>query len=328
MFDIISIGDSVIDTFVPLVDISIEIKDGVEYLMLPYGQKVPVERSVSTIGGNAVNNAIGAARLKLKTAIYTCVGKKDDDDADFRIVSKLKKEGVETSYVHEEGGFVSNHHIVLTFKGERTILDYHQPWLFNLPDLDYAKWIYLTSLSPSYIDSNIMDQVINYLERVGAKLAYQPGTFQLKTGLKKNARLLSLADFFIVNLEEAKTFLGYESGENVSVKKLLKGLVDLGPRQVVITDGGEGSYGFDGENYWKLGVFPAKIVELTGAGDAYATATLAGIFHSESLDEAMRWGAANSASVIEQIGPTAGLLTYHQLQAKLRENSKIVAKDI
>ncbi len=67
---------------------------------------------------------------------------------------------------------------------------------------------------------------------------------------------------------------------------------------------------------------------MTGAGDAYSTGLLAGLFHGKNLAEAMRWGAANGAAVVEHIGAQTGLLTLHQMQEKLKENSKIIAKDI
>ncbi len=326
MFDLISIGDVVIDTFVHLTEAEIISKDGENLLALPFGRKIPIKpESQSLVGGNAANNAVGASRLGLKTAIYTNVGSKDDDFADDRIIAKLKKEGVDIRYVVENHDLPSNHNIILEFEEERTILINHQPWKFNLPDLDRAKWVYLTSLGPTFIESNFTEQVINYIQRSGAKLAYQPGTHQIKLGVKKNAKLLSLADFFIVNLDEAKHILGHANG---SVKKLLKGLADLGPRKVVITDGRSGSYGFDGERYYQLDCFPAKLLQMTGAGDAYASGTVAGLIHGETLAKAMRWGAANSASVVEQMGPQNGLLTYHKMQEKIKENSKIVAKEI
>ena len=37
--------------------------------------------------------------------------------------------------------------------------------------------------------------------------------------------------------------------------ELLKNLADLGPKIVVITDGKIGSYGFDGQSYYYLGIF-------------------------------------------------------------------------
>lgn len=328
MFDLITIGDVVVDTIIPMPQAEILEKKGVKMLSVPLGIKVPVEQSVSVVGGNAANSAVGSSRLGLKTAIYTNVGNKDDDRDDDRIKAKLKKEKVDLRYVVEIDDLPSNHNIVLSYQKERTILIHHQPWKFNLPDLDRAKWVYLTSMSPSYIESNVIDQLINYLERSRARLVYQPGTFQIKQGVKKQARLLSLCEAFFVNLEEAKILLGHEVSENIPVKKLLKGLADLGPKMVVITDGSEGSYGYEGEGYYELGIFPAKLVEMTGAGDSYATGTMAGLFHGNNLAESMRWGAANAASVIEQIGPQAGLLTNQQMQEKLKSNPKITVQSL
>ncbi len=157
---------------------------------------------------------------------------------------------------------------------------------------------------------------------------YNPGTFQIKVGVKKSPRLLSLAELFIVNKEEAKIILGYDESENIPIKKLLKGFLDLGPKNIVITDGDKGSFGSDGDSFYHLEIFPAQLVEMTGAGDAYATGCLAGLFYGKDLTEAMRWGAANGAAVVEEIGPQKGLLTYNKMMEKLKENPKIVAKEI
>lgn len=328
MYDLISIGDAAIDTYIFLEDADVIDVEGTRFLAMRYGTKIPVGSSYSTIGGNATNNAIGCARLKLNVAIYTNVGNKDDDAADDRIKARLKKEGVDTSYIIETEELPSNHHIILDFKGERTILTNHQPWKFNLPDLGKSKWVYLTSMSPSFKESDIVSQIVNYIERNSVQLVYQPGTAQIKMGLKKNARILSLCDLLIVNLEEAKLFLGYDMDENIPVRKLLKKISDLGPKKVIITDGKEGSYSFDGETFLHLEVFPAELLEMTGAGDAYSTGVISGLIYGKNLSEAMRWGAANSASVVEQIGPQAGLLSYNQLELKLKENHRIVAREI
>ena len=320
MFDLISIGDAVIDTFVPLTDAHVHFNENLRELCLRYGDKIPVGDSVVQVAGNACNSAVGASRLKLKTSAYINVG---GDHDGVRIKDHLKDEGVDTRYVVTNKDLPSNHHVVLNYKGERTILIFHQPWKYHLPDLDKSKWVYFTSLSPTFAYSNLLQQMTNYLERSGARMLYNPGTFQIKLGVKKNPRLLSLTEVFIVNLEEAKIILG-----NLTIKKLLQGICDLGPKMAVITDGDKGSHGFDGETYYHLEVFPAKLVEMTGAGDAYATGTLAGLFHGKDLKEAMRWGAANGASVVEQVGPQPGLLTYQKMLEKLKENKTIISKEI
>lgn len=322
-FDLISIGDTTIDNFVQIHDV--EVKCNLSRtdcrLCVEYGDKIPVDKFSHEVAGNAANNAVGSARLKLASAIYTNVGA---DSSGSQILAKLKQEGVSTRYVQVNEGMESNLSTVLIFQGERTIFVYHQQWKYRLPELDFAKWVYFTSVGTSFTQSSLLEQLESYLERTGAKLFYNPGTYQIKAGVKKNPRLLTLSELFIVNKDEAGRILGREE----SIKKLLKGLADLGPKMVVITDGKEGSYGFDGENFYHIGIFPAKLLEMTGAGDAYATGLLAGLFYGNNLPQAMRWGAANGAAAVEEIGPQAGLLTYEKMQEKLRENSIIVAREI
>ncbi|MDO8573358.1 MAG: carbohydrate kinase family protein [Candidatus Daviesbacteria bacterium] len=324
MFDLISIGDSTIDNFVKIHDA--EVKCNLNktdcQLCVEYGDKIPVDKLTHLVAGNAANNAVGSARLKLETAIYTNVG---SDPQGQQILEKLKNEGINTRYVVINEGMESNLSTVLIFQGERTIFVYHQQWKYLLPDLDPSKWVYFTSVGSSFTESSLLQELDVYLERTGAKLFYNPGTYQLMAGVKKNPKLLTLTELFIVNKEEAEKIL---SKEELPIKKLLKGLADLGPKMIVVTDGIDGSYGFDGKTFFHIDIFPAHLVEMTGAGDGYATGLLAGLFHGESLAGAMRWGAANGASVVEQIGSQAGLLTYEQMQDKLKENSKIIAKEI
>lgn len=327
MFDLISIGDARIDNFVhlPKAHLSCTLNKERCELCLNYGDKIPIDDIKSLTAGNNNNNAIGASRLKMKTALYGNVG---GDGNGRMIVDHLKEEGVDISYVVINKNVATEQSIVINYQGERTILVYHYPWDYNLPDLDNTKWVYFSSVSFSFSKTPLISQIEKYIERTGANLAYTPGTHQLNFGVKKYPRLLSLTRAFIVNKEEAKKVLGIEEDKKVEIKKLLTGLLDLGPKTIVITDGGEGSYGYDGEKFYHLGIFPAHLVEMTGAGDGYATGVLSGLFYGKSLPEAMRWGAANGAAVVEQIGPQAGLLTYEKMQEKLKENSKIAAKEI
>ena len=327
MLDLISVGDATIDNFVQIHDAEIRCNLNKTECMLcvEYGDKISVDKLTHLVAGNAANNAVGGSRLKLKSAIYVNVG---SDASGKQIIDKLKQEEVSTRYVVVNEGMESNLSTVLNFKGERTIFVYHQEWKYKLPELDFAKWVYFTSIAPSFTQSNLLNELTAYLERSGSKLLYNPGTYQIKAGVKKNPRLLSLAELFIVNKEEAKRILFDKDDLDIPIKKLLKGISDLGPKMVVITDGPQGSFGFDGDQFYHLGIFPAKLVEATGAGDAFATGTLSALFYGKDLKEAMRWGAANGASVVEQIGPQAGLLTYNQMQEILKQNSKLVAKII
>ncbi len=327
MFDLISLGDSTIDNFVQIHDAQVKCNLDKTNCMLcvKYGDKIPVDKLTHLVAGNAANAAVGGARLKLSSSIYTNVG---SDNAGKQIIEKLKDEDVNTRYVLTHEGMESNLSTVLTFQGERTIFVYHQKWDYKLPDLDQTRWVYFTSIAPTFADSNLLNELTVYLERTGSKLLYSPGTYQIKHGVKKNPKLLNLSEVFIVNCEEAKRILGHSDDEDLPIKKMLKDLLNLGPKMVVITDAIMGSYSSDGENYHHIKAFPAKLVEMTGAGDGYATGLMSGLFYGKDLAEAMRWGSANGAAVVEEIGPQAGLLTFNKMQERLKTNSKIVAQEI
>ena len=146
----------------------------------------------------------------------------------------------------------------------------------------------------------------------------------MKAGLKKLAPIVRLSTVFFVNREEAETLLK----RRADVKQLLRLLGKLGPKIAVITDGPKGSYSFDGSTFLFLPVFPAKVVERTGTGDAYSTGFLAALASGKSVGEAMRWGTFNSASVLQHIGAREGLLTKAAMSGFVKKNKTFQPKKI
>jgi 2-dehydro-3-deoxygluconokinase len=115
---------------------------------------------------------------------------------------------------------------------------------------------------------------------------------------------------------------------SAKVRQLSEGLFDLGPNIVVITDGPEGAYAFDGHQLLYCEIFPIEVVERTGAGDSFASGFTAALLHGEDIGEAMRWGMANSAGVVSKVGPEQGLLTKDQMTEMLNDNYKIQPRKI
>ena len=204
--------------------------------------------------------------------------------------------------------------VILSFKGERTAFAYHQPWFYHLPKLVPSKWVYFTSISQSFVESNIIDEVAHYVDKNNSKLAFGPGTFQIKANIKRYPNTLERCELLICNLEEAKQIMEIEIKEKVPVRELLDKMLSLGPKMIILTDGEEGSYATDGNNYLKVGVFPTQIVEKTGAGDAYASAFIAALIYNMPVSEAMIWGTINASHVIRELGSQNGLLTKDELE--------------
>lgn len=312
-FDIISIGDSTIDTFIRIHDASVEcdINHKECKICLKYGDKIPVDAISHSVAGNAANFAAGTSSLGLKTAIYTNLG--NDSEGEL-IKNVLTGRGIAPDYIEVKAGKSSNSSAIITFQGERTALVYHQPWFYHLPNLSSSKWVYLTSMAETFVNSNIIDEVSHYCEMSEAKLVFSPGTFQIKANVKRYPKLLERCEVFVVNLEEAKRVLEIDLAEQIEPVDLLSKLLLLGPKIVVITDGKEGSWASDGTKRYKTGIFPVSVVEKTGAGDAYTSAFVAGLYYGLKLEEAMIWGTINSAHVISRMGPMEGLMTKEEIE--------------
>lgn len=323
-FDLITIGDSTIDTFIKIHDATVECDINRQSckICVPYGAKIPVDSIAYGVAGNAANVAVACSKLRLGTAIYTNLG---GDDQGKTIKAALEKEHVATDYVVENAEKKSNLSVVLTFQGERTIFVYHQDWFYQLPDLASAQWVYLTSMAETFTDSNIMDEVCHYVEKSKAKLVFGPGTYQLKADIKRFPTLLSKCELLIVNMEEAKKILGIDPAERVEPVDVLSRLLLLGPKIVVVTDGAEGSYASDSQKNLRAGIFPTKIVEKTGAGDAYSAGLVAAMAYGESLEEAMIWGTILASHVIQEVGPQKGLMDKEEILRHRKAAPQLVA---
>jgi len=224
----------------------------------------------------------------------------------------FRKEGVNLDYVKTQKESGSNFSVVVNVGAERTILVYHEKREYKLPELAETKWLYFTSLGKGH--DLLHRQIPEFIKKSGAKLAFQPGSHQLREGKEGLREILEVTEVILLNKEEAAGLLG-SKGE---MKELLKNLASLGPKIVVITDGVNGSWSFDGKTVRLAGIFPeSETVERTGAGDAYSTAFVAGLISGEEVGQAMRWGSANASSVVEHIGAREGLLTKEGMKKRL-----------
>jgi len=324
MFDIISIGDATLDTFIELESAKVicdrKTRKNHCYLCLDYARKTPIYSLIKKVAGNAANNAVGSARLGLKAGFWTIIG---DDSTGKLVLNTMKKEGVSTRFVQVAKGTESNYTVVLNYQGERTQLVYRQPRDYKLPKLNHTKWIYLTAMGKEY--HLVVDPLIKFINENNISLAYNPGKEQITCNIKKCKKIIDICKVLFVNREEAQEII---AKNHSNIKTILKKLRDLGPEIVVVTDGPDGSYVYDGNDIHYLSVWPSKLVERTGAGDAYATAFVAALFYKKNIDEAMKWGTINSASVIGQVGPQDGLLTLNKLKKIVNSKKSFKAKKI
>lgn len=319
MHDLIAIGDSTLDVFLNINEatVSCQLNKPQCLLCFDYAEKIPVEAVVKVPGaGNASNAAVGGRRLGMKTAILSIVG---NDETGKEIVAGWKREGVNLEHVSVDKKRETNYSTILSFKGERTILVHHQPRAYALPKLDPAAWIYYTSIGKKH--ERLEKRLLAHLKtHKKTKLVFNPGTHQLHRGLNALKPVIARCEVFIVNKEEAWRLL--EDGER-PIHNMLRSFLALGAKTVVITDGPAGSYASDGKETWFHPIFKGPILERTGAGDSYTIGFVYGMFRGASLPEAMGYGTANAWSVVQHIGPQAGLLKKQEMARVMKKFAKV-----
>jgi ribokinase len=316
---VLAIGDIFTDAFIALNKDEAKVtkdEDGVEWLSVKFGQKMPYDYvDIVQSVGPSPNAAVSMSRLGIRAGLMAYLG---DDEVGQQSLSYLAEQRVDTSTIIPEKGAKSSYWYVLRYGADRTMLvkneEFNYQW--NEPK-EVPEWIYLSQLSPNSWE--LHERLLAYLnEHPEVKLAFQPGTSHFRWGKDKLREVYRRSHIVIMNREEAVDVTGASYD---SIKDLTIALHDLGPHIVVITDGPNGSYAsYD----FKLVTVPnypdpAPPYERTGAGDAFASTIVAALALGESMDTAMTWAPVNSAFVVQKMGAQQGLLTADELRQHLAE---------
>ncbi|MFA5211450.1 MAG: carbohydrate kinase family protein [Patescibacteria group bacterium] len=317
MFDILSIGDSTIDTFLVIDDASLscDLKKENCKICFNFADKIPINFTTQSIGGNACNSAVSFAKIGLKSAIITELG---DDLNGLVIKNELERKKVNTDYLKLIKGGETRYSVVLNYQGERTIFSYHVKRKYDLKKIPDTKWIYYTSLGQNF--GNTQKKLIAHLKKnPEIKLAVNPGSYQIKYGLEEIKKIFPLAQIVFLNKEEAERI----SGKKGNLKSIFNSLRQMGIKIVVITDGENGSYVSDGQAMYHMSIFNIKAKAKTGAGDAFASAFLVAYMKNKTIKEALKYGTANAGGVIGEYGAQKGLLTWNAMEEMIKKNNKV-----
>ena len=126
-----------------------------------------------------------------------------------------------------------------------------------------------------------------------------------------------LLNVLLLNQEEA-AFLSQLPSEQE--KETIKKIAGFCSGIVIITKAEQGALVFDGHRLFRAAVLPVKVVERTGAGDAFSSGFLASwIYERGDIKRAMSWGSANAGNVILYFGANKGLLRLNEIKRKIND---------
>ena len=313
-YDFVAIGDILIDAFIQLnkdqADVSIDQDSGRKTLQMPFGGKLPYDNVVVVPAvGNSPNAATSAHRLGLETGLVTHIG---NDKFGKECLEALRNNGIHTDFVKVHEDKNTNYHYVLRYGPERTILINHEHYPYALPDFPVApKFFYFSSVGEHGLPYH--HEIAEYVKNNETKMAFQPGTFQIKVGYEEIKDVYENTEIFFCNKEEAQEIL---SSTEQDIPTLVRSIRELGPTIPVITDGPNGAFTVDADDQaWRMPMYPdpAPPVDRTGAGDSFSSTFTSAIILGKDPAEALSWGPINSMSVVQKIGAQAGLLSMDEL---------------
>lgn len=286
------------DEFKPVTDKSAH----EAFMKLEMGAKADVNNINFTTGGGATNAAVTFARQGLHSQFMGSIG---HDPAGQAVLDDLDKEGVDTTHISYSKRYNTGYSVLLLApNGERTILTYRGASThYDIKNFDLkeanADWLYISSMAGSM---EVLNKLFHQAKQLGMKIMFNPGKRELaaKEQLKG---LLDDVDVLSVNREEMMQIVEGETPE-----ELIRHALHYVP-VAIVSDGPDGVTASDGKTIVRAGMYEdVKVVDRTGAGDAFGSGFLSQWATGKSLKDSIIFASANSTSVVTKIGAKTGIL--------------------
>ncbi len=305
-FDLICIGVALVDSMIRGFDPEPVSASG--YLA--------VSGSLS-VGGEAVNEAIAAAKLGLKTGIVCALG---DDEAGDMVRNALRRNGVgivyaargaatpvTTLFIHADGTrkSITNEAHRHNFHPERN------PAVFT-----GSRALMLGSLFRAPFDDPAIVRAVLQTAKAAGQLVIADTklpSFRRLT-LEDVRDSLPLIDYIMPNEDEARYYTGKADAEAMG-----ETLLEWGVRHVIIKLGAKGCLLMTPDKTIRLPGYAINAVDTTGAGDNFAAGFASEILRGGSEEEALRFANACGAVCTMAVGAGTALKSREQVLQFMKE---------
>lgn len=323
MYDVITVGSAAVDVYVKTeFSETLNGKNREECIAYPVGSKILINELTLTSGGGGTNTAVALARLGHKVAFLGKMGSKENSR---RVLDDLKRERVDTSLIvsSKKGrtGYsiildsIKHDRTILVFKGSNNDLRINEIKLKKLR----TKWFYFSTMMEESFRT--LEKLASYAVKNNIKIMFNISSYLAKKGTRYLGNILKKINILVLNKEEACILVG-----KGSIDVLLKKLHKLGPETVAITDGKRGVYIFNNNYFYYGKPHNIKVIESTGAGDAFASSFLSGMIKKNDIEFAMKLGMANAESVIQHHGAKNILLGYKEALNIIKKRPTKISK--
>jgi len=275
-------------------------------------EEIFIENCVEACGGSAANTIVGLARLGHKVGF---IGKVCGDKEGDLLLEVFRKEGVDADgIIRTENGKSGS---VLGFvdkNGSRALyIDSGVNDTIKLSEVDeayvsQARFLHLTSFVGE-TSFRTQKKLLDALPE-SVKVSFDPGLLYARRGLAQLEPIIKKAYVLMPNVVE----LGLLTGKTDYCKGA-DSLIGKGAKIVAVKLGGDGCYVTDGRERHLIEAFKVKVVDTTGAGDAFCAGFLYGLLNDKSLYACGRLGNFVASRCTMKMGARTGLPFTQDLAA-------------
>ncbi len=274
------------------------------------------------IGGAESNVAIALSRLGISAGWASFLG---DDEPGQLVLDRVRAEGVDTSQVRR----LQDHPTGLYLReqvGAATRVYYYRlgsaasamaEGAFDPGYLQGADFLHLTGITPALSEGcrRFVLWAAEEARESGVHLSFDVN-YRSKLWSPEEARafveeIVSYVGLLFIGDEEALALWGSDDEE------FLRGLAGMGPQEVVLKKGKEGSVAVLGDEILEQPAFPVEEVDPVGAGDAFVAGYLAGHVWGLAPERRLRVANAMGALCVATLGDYEGLPDRDELWAFL-----------
>ncbi len=302
MTDVVCLGILVADVIARPVD------------ELPHGAVSLMDEIALRGGGCALNTATGLARLGVSVLVVGKVG--EDTMGDF-VIGLLAERGLDTRGVLRDPAVPTSATVVLVDRaGERSFL--HLPGANGVLSADELPLDRLFAARALHVAGALVMPLLDGIPTAG--LLEEARRRDMHTSLdtvfdatghwERVEPCLPHLDLLTVSLSEAQGISGQRDPASAAAW-----FRDRGVREVALKLGSEGCYVAGTDFEGPVGGFPARVIDSTGAGDAFAAGILCGKLAGRPLVDAARLANAAGALATTALGATEGLLSLDETLA-------------
>jgi ribokinase len=286
----------------------------------PYpGETIFGKKFQTYSGGKGANQAVGCAKLGIKTYF---IGKFGNDDFGVTLAKNMRKDGVNLDHI-----FIDNDEstgtalITVNNEGQNEIIVISGSNMKLYPS-DIEKKISLFEqvrvvLSQFEIPIETVAKAAEICKRAGSLFILNPAP-----GRKIPDELLEQIDFLTPNEIELELISGMQINDEESICNASKVLLKRGVKNVIVTMGSIGSLWVNKNKCLKFPAIKVQAVDTTGAGDAFNGALAFSLAYGNSPEKSIEFANKVASISVTRMGAQSSLPYYSEIELTLNSEEK------